>query len=77
MGCAKRIALDAYVRQYARTYHPQHAVLVGCEVAVGVNAPAGTPVNERVHVARDGSTTDVVLVNLQTHHIFVANRPRP
>eukprot|EP00959_Pyramimonas_sp_CCMP1952_P065225 1361611-Pyramimonas_sp.AAC.1 len=35
IACAKRVALDAYVRQHARTYHPQHAVLVSCEVAVG------------------------------------------
>eukprot|EP00959_Pyramimonas_sp_CCMP1952_P056946 1189029-Pyramimonas_sp.AAC.1 len=34
-ACAKRIALDAHVRQYAHTFHPQHAMLVSCEVAVG------------------------------------------
>eukprot|EP00959_Pyramimonas_sp_CCMP1952_P358918 7515431-Pyramimonas_sp.AAC.1 len=43
-ACAKRIVLHAHVRQCARSYHPQHAMLVSCEVVVGIYAPTSIPV---------------------------------
>eukprot|EP00959_Pyramimonas_sp_CCMP1952_P227782 4762473-Pyramimonas_sp.AAC.1 len=44
-ACAKRIAPGSHVRQYARTYHPQHVMFVSCEVAVELYAPTSIPVS--------------------------------
>eukprot|EP00959_Pyramimonas_sp_CCMP1952_P389280 8156842-Pyramimonas_sp.AAC.1 len=35
---------------------------VSCKVAVEFYAPTGIPVGERVHVADDGNTSEIVLV---------------